>query len=81
MSNRDGTTTLRVQWYEVKAGADIYTGKYTASNKTPTHKRFTPWTTDIDSDTVLVTFDGLTNRGTIDGETVKRIQVKVNGRR
>ena len=81
MSNPDGTTTLRVQWYDVKAGADIYTGKYTESNKTPSRKRFTPWTSYIDSDTVLMTFDGLTNRGTINGETVKSIQVKVNGRR
>ena len=77
-NNDDNTTTLRVQWYDVQDGSDVYTGKYTPSNRTPCRKRFTAWTQDIDSNMVLVTFNGLTARSTIDGETVKVIQAKVN---
>lgn len=78
LKKTDGkVTSLVVHWFEQSGGDDIYKARYKQTNKTPHGKKFTPWSSDIPTESVMVTFDGLTSRKQISVETCKKIQASI----
>lgn len=77
--NKNGEVfQVNVQWFETGLGKDVYHSAYKPTNKYPHRKGFTAWISDVEVQSIMVTFEGFTKRRQLSSEVVKQIQASVS---
>ena len=71
------TTKIKVQWFDKGLGQDEFDATYKPSVLRKGKGKTRIWTQDVDVDSVIVKFEGLTNKNKLSEETRKRIRQAV----